>query len=125
MIINPKILVVDDEVQVVNLLKKYLDSKGYEVYTATNGQEAISKVREVTPHIVLLDIIMPGMGGMDALQEIKKVNPKFAVIMLTAVIDEELAKRAIQLGADDYITKPFNLENLEAVLMVKIIQLFW
>jgi DNA-binding response OmpR family regulator len=120
-----KILVVDDEVQVVNLLKKYLDSKGYEVYTATNGQEAISKVREVTPHIVLLDIIMPGMGGMDALQEIKKVNPKFAVIMLTAVIDEELAKRAIQLGADDYITKPFNLENLEAVLMVKIIQLFW
>ena len=120
-----KILVVDDEVHVVNILKKYLTSKGYEVYTATNGQEALSKVKEVTPHIVLLDIIMPGMGGMSVLQEIKKTNPKVAVIMLTAVIDEELAKRALQLGADDYITKPFNLEYIEMVLMVKIIQLFW
>lgn len=118
-----RILVVDDEVHVVRLLQKYLKSKSYEVYTATNGMEAIEKVKEVRPHIVLLDIIMPGIGGIDALKEIKKINPKIAVIMVTAVIDEELAKRAIQLGADDYITKPLDLNYIETIVLVKVIQL--
>jgi len=85
--------------------------------------EAIEKVREVRPHIVLLDIIMPGMGGIDTLREIKSINPKIAVIMITAVIDEELAKRAMQLGADEYITKPIDLFSVETAVMVKTIQL--
>ncbi|MFH1241149.1 MAG: response regulator [Pseudomonadota bacterium] len=118
-----KILVVDDESHVVRLLKKFLGSKKYEVYTATNGMEAIEKVKKVDPHIVLLDILMPGMGGMDCLKEIKKLNPKTVVVMVTAVIDEELAIRALQLGADDYITKPLDLNYIETVVLVKIIQL--
>jgi DNA-binding response OmpR family regulator len=118
-----KILVVDDESHIVRLLKKYLASKKYEVYTATNGMEAIEKVKEVNPHIVLLDILMPGMGGMDCLKEIKKINPKTVVVMITAVIDEELAIRALQLGADDYITKPLDLNYIETVVLVKMIQL--
>jgi len=118
-----RILVVDDEIHVVRLLRKYLASKAYEVYTAVNGLEAIEKVKEVKPHVVLLDIIMPGMGGIDTLKEIKKINPKIAVIMVTAVIDEELAKRALQLGADDYITKPLDLNYIETSVMVKMIQL--
>ena len=118
-----RILVVDDEIHVLRLLRKYLASKAYEVYTASTGLEAIEKVKEVKPHIVLLDIIMPGMGGIDALKEIKKINPKIAVIMVTAVIDEELAKRALQLGADDYITKPLDLNYIETSVMVKMIQL--
>ena len=92
-----RILVVDDEIHVVRLLQKYLASKEYEVYTATSGLDAIQKAKDMMPHIVLLDIIMPGMGGIDTLKEIKKINPKIAVIMVTAVIDEELAKRALQL----------------------------
>jgi DNA-binding response OmpR family regulator len=118
-----RILVVDDEIHVVRLLQKFLTSKAYEVYTATNGLEAIQKVKDVRPHIVLLDILMPGMGGIDTLKEIKKINSKIVVIMVTAVIDEELAKRAIQLGADEYIIKPFDLNYIETCLMVKVIQL--
>ncbi len=118
-----KILVVDDESHVVRLLQKFLASKEYEVHTATNGMEAIEKVKEVNPHIVLLDILMPGMGGMDCLKEIKRLNPKTVVVMVTAVIDEELAKRALQLGADDYITKPLDLNYIETVVLVKLIQL--
>lgn len=118
-----KILVVDDERHVVRLLKEFLGSKNYEVYTAMNGMEAIEKVKEVNPRIVFLDILMPGMGGLDCLKEIMKLNPKTAVVMLTAVIDEELALRALQLGADDYITKPVDLKYIETVVMVKMIQL--
>ena len=116
-----KILVVDDEVEVVRLLKDFLTSKGYEVHTALNGTEAIALVKEVKPDIVLLDIIMPGIGGIDTLKEIKKIDPTTAVIMITAVIDEELANRAVKLGAFDYITKPINIDYLETCVMVKMI----
>ncbi|MBN2570285.1 MAG: response regulator [Deltaproteobacteria bacterium] len=118
-----RILVVDDEIHTVRLLKDFLTSKEYEVYTAATGLEAIDKVKEVRPHIVLLDIIMPGMGGIETLSEIKSISPKIVVIMITAVIDEELAKRAMQLGADEYITKPINLCSVETTVMVKMIQL--
>ncbi|MDA8126626.1 MAG: response regulator [Deltaproteobacteria bacterium] len=116
-----KILVVDDEVQVVQLLQEFLTLKGYEVYTALNGEAALEVVQEKHPDIVLLDIMMPGMGGIDTLKEIKKIDPTTAVIMVTAVIDEELANRAVKLGAFDYITKPINIDYLEKVVMVKLI----
>ncbi len=116
-----KILVVDDEVEVVRILQDFLTSKGYEVATALNGAEALAKVREMKPDIVLLDIIMPGIGGIDTLKEIKKIDPTIAVIMVTAVVDEELANRAVKLGAFDYITKPINIDYLETCVMVKMI----
>lgn len=119
-----RILVVDDEVEVCNTLKKFLASKGYEVYTALDGKTAVSKTKEVRPHIMLLDIIMPGMSGIDTLKEIKKVDPSVGVIMVTALVDEELAKRALKLGAYEYITKPINLNYLKTVVMVKMVD-FW
>jgi len=119
-----RILVVDDEVEVCNTLKKFLTSKGYEVYTALDGETAVSKTKEVRPHIVLLDIIMPGMNGIDTLKEIKKVDPAVGVIMVTAVVDEELAKRALELGAYEYITKPLDLNYLKTVVRVKMVD-FW
>lgn len=67
-----KVLIVDDEAHVLKLMRDYLVSEGYDVHTATSGLEAIEKVKEVTPHIVFLDIIMPGMGGIETMQEIKK-----------------------------------------------------
>ena len=69
------LLVVDDEPHIIRILKNYLKLESYDVHTATNGLEAIQKVMEVNPRIVLLDIIMPGMGGIDALKEIKKIKP--------------------------------------------------
>ncbi len=119
-----RILVVDDEVEVCNTLKKFLTSKGYEVYTALDGETAVSKTKEVRPHIVLLDIVMPGMSGIDTLKEIKKVDPSVGVIMVTALVDEELAKRALKLGAYENITKPIDLNYLETVVKVKMVD-FW
>jgi CheY-like chemotaxis protein len=118
-----KILVVDDEIYVVEMLKRYLESRSYDVYTATDGAEALRKVKEAEPRVVLLDILMPGMSGIEVLTEIKKMNPQTIVIMVTAVIDDELVQKAIASGADDYITKPINLEYIETVVMVKLIQL--
>jgi DNA-binding response OmpR family regulator len=116
-----RILVVDDEIAIRNLLKEFLSRKGYDVYTASDGKTAIAKVKEIRPHIVLLDIMMPGMGGLETLKEIRKVDPMVGVIIVTAIFDEELGKRAIELGAYDYITKPVNFDYLETVLMVKMI----
>ncbi len=118
-----RILVVDDEAQIVRLLQKYFASKGYEVHTAGSGLEAVDRVKDVRPDVVLLDILMPGMGGLDALKEIKKIDPQIGVIMITAVIDEEIARRALELGADDYITKPIDFDYLETCVMVKLAQL--
>jgi len=70
-----RILVVDDETQIVRLLQKYFASKGYEVHTARSGLEAVDRVKDVRPDVVLLDILMPGMGGLDTLKEIKKIDP--------------------------------------------------
>ncbi|MHB8908485.1 MAG: response regulator [Syntrophales bacterium] len=116
-----KILVVDDEVEIVRLLKDFLTSKGYEVATALNGAEALAKVKEIHPDIVLLDLVMPGMHGIDTLKEIKKIDPSIGVIMVTGVVDEELANRAVKLGAFDYIIKPINIDYLETCVMVKMI----
>ena len=118
-----KILVVDDEIAIRNLLKEFLNRKGYDVYTASDGRTAIAEVKEIRPHIVLLDIMMPGMGGMDTLKEIRKIDPRVGVIMVTAISDQELGKRAIALGACDYITKPLNFDYLETALMVKMMDL--
>jgi CheY-like chemotaxis protein len=114
-----RILVVDDEIHVVRLLQNYLASKKYDVHTATNGLEAIQKVKDVMPHMVFLDIIMPGMSGIETMQHIKKINPKIVVTMVSGVIDEELAKRTLQLGADDYIVKPIDLKFIGIYLTWK------
>ncbi len=118
-----KILIVDDEAAVIAFLKRFLESKGYDVYTAVDGESAIKMVQKYSPDVVLLDIIMPGIGGIEALKEIKKNDPSVTVVMATAVSDEELARRALELGAYDYITKPFNFNYLEDVLMVKLAEL--
>jgi len=118
-----RILVVDDEAEVCSALKDFLSLKEYEVETALDGPTALKKVEEFNPHIVLLDIIMPGMGGIDVLSSIKNIDPKIGIVMTTAVADEEIARRTIQLGAYDYILKPIDLNHLETVLMVKMIDI--
>lgn len=118
-----RVLVVDDHVTVCNVLEEFLRSRGYDVYTALDGPTAIAKVKELRPHIVLLDIIMPGMGGIEVLKEIKRIDPSVGVIMLTGVGDDELGRRTLELGAYEYITKPINFDYLENALMVKTIDL--
>lgn len=115
------ILVVDDEIEACNALKEFLEVKGHEVYTAQDGKSALDQVQELRPQLVLLDMIMPGMHGIEVLQEIKKIDPEIGVIMVTVVTNEGQAKKALQLGAYDYITKPVDLNYLDTVVMVKIL----
>ncbi len=114
-----RILVVDDEKEICSFLKEFLERKEYQVSTATDADTALELVEKEKPHLVLLDIRMPQTDGVSLLQQIKKINPDIGVIMVTAVRDEILAKRTIELGADGYITKPIDLNYLETNVLVK------
>jgi len=115
-----KVLVVDDEPEAVELLVEFLSAKGYEVLTATNGEEAVRRVKEDRPHLVLLDVRMPKMDGMEALRRIREIDPEMGVIMVTAVNEEEVGRKALEQGAFDYIVKPLDLKYLERSLWYKI-----
>lgn len=111
-----KILIADDEKNMIWAMKKALKDETYKIITAGDGAEAVSLVQDEEPDIVLLDLRMPKMDGMEALAEIKKINPKIPVIMLTAHGTMESAIEAMKLGAVDYISKPFDLEELKIVI---------
>ncbi len=111
-----KILIVDDEAEIVRLLGRFLDSRGYDVSTATDGKEVMGKMKVLRPDAVLLDLIMPGIGGIEILKEIKSFSPQTAVIIITAVLDEGITRLAHLSGADDYILKPFGLKEIEKKL---------
>lgn len=116
-----RILVVDDEQVVCKMLKKFLTHKGYAVTTALSGKEAIKKVEKERPQIVLLDIRMPEMDGIETLKRIRNIDKKVGIIMITAVKDDAVGRRCMELGAYGYITKPFDLDYLETTLMLKLL----
>jgi two-component system KDP operon response regulator KdpE len=105
------ILVVDDEPRVRRFVQMNLDLEGYRVIEASNGLEAINRVRDDLPDLVLLDVMMPEMDGFEALRLIRDVS-SVPVIMLTAKGDEDDRVRGLELGADDYVTKPFSPREL-------------
>ena len=109
-----RVMVVDDEESVRNLLQRTLEGAGYNVVTAANGQEALETMSEPELEIgvMLLDIKMPGISGIEVLQQIAITHPLICVIMATAVVDTTTAIEAMKLGAYDYVTKPFNLDDV-------------
>jgi DNA-binding NtrC family response regulator len=108
-----KILVVDDEPHVCKVLRELFESKGYHVVEAYNGDEALAIHSEEKPDLVLLDIRMPGKDGIETLKELKARDPEVGVIMVTGVLEQEVAQQVIEEGAYDYITKPVNPHSLE------------
>lgn len=120
-----KILVVDDEAPIREMLKRYLIKKGYEVFDADNGAAALEIVKEQKPSIVLLDIRMPkGDDGVEVLRKIKEIDKNIGVIMITAVSDSQINDKCTELGAFDYITKPISLEYLEECLLAKLLDFY-
>jgi len=105
------VLVVDDEPRMINFIRMNLEMERFQVISASNGTEAIKKVREMLPDCVLLDVMMPEMDGFETLQSIREES-SVPVIMLTAKNDEEDKVKGLGLGADDYITKPFSPREL-------------
>jgi two-component system KDP operon response regulator KdpE len=108
-----RILVVDDEPQIRRIMRTTLTSAGYEVDDAKTGEEALEKVREYRPDLVLLDINMPGMGGLAVCREIR-ADSSAAIIMLTVRNTEAAKVEALDAGADDFVTKPFSTPELLA-----------
>ncbi|WP_071394727.1 response regulator [Bacillus tuaregi] len=107
------ILIVDDEIKVLDFMGAFLKNEGYEIVTAQSGTEALAKINEVNPALVVLDWMMPQMNGLDVCREIRKTS-KTGIIMVTAKSDEMDKIVGLEVGADDYITKPFSLRELLA-----------
>src|SRR5262245_30876464 len=108
------ILVVDDVPAMQRVLSSSLSSDGYQVATASSGEEAISRIAEEEFDVILTDIVMPGVGGLAVLEHSRLLNPRAAVILMTAYASLETAIAALRQGAWDYLEKPFALDDLNA-----------
>jgi DNA-binding NtrC family response regulator len=107
-----KILVVDDEPKTIKYLSKYLINKGFEVFTAENGEKALEILEDAPVDVVVLDVLMPGMDGMTVLNEIKQNRPVVQVIILTGCSSVDLGIRGMKAGAFDFMNKPVDPPEL-------------
>lgn len=114
-----KILLVDDEPNILQFLELGLTNEGFEIQTATDGMAAVAMASEFQPHVVILDVMMPGMDGFEVCRMIKK-SENAAVIMLTAKDEVDDRVKGLTLGADDYMMKPFSFEELLARIQARI-----
>jgi two-component system, response regulator, stage 0 sporulation protein F len=112
-----KLLVVDDETDICGFVKNFFKERNFDVRTANNGRSALEAVRTDNPDIILLDINMPVMGGIDTLKEISKMEKKCKVVVVTGLEDLDVVGEAKKYGAVDYITKPLLLEQLERTVL--------
>ena len=115
-----KVLVVDDEPLFCEMVSKFLVGKGYSVVEAYGGEQALTIYSEDRPDLVVLDVRMPGKDGLETLQELRASDPEASVIMVTAVLDDEVVGQAMADGALDYITKPLNLHSLELAIKMRL-----
>jgi DNA-binding response OmpR family regulator len=112
--VKMKIMLVDDEERFLQTTQKMIAKKGYDAITATSGEEGLKKLEDELVHVVILDVKMPGMDGVETLKQIKQKFPMVEVIMLTGHATAESAVEGLKLGATDYLTKPANIEDLIA-----------
>jgi DNA-binding response OmpR family regulator len=111
-----RILVVDDEEKIAEVVKSYLEKDGYKVYTAYNGSKAVELFEKVAPNLIILDLMLPDISGEDICRSIRKKS-RVPIIMLTAKAEEESILKGLEIGADDYVTKPFSPRQLAARVM--------
>lgn len=118
-----KLLLVDDEKGMTSSLKEFFAKRKFFVKTANSGEDALEQLKNDNFSIVFLDITMKGVNGLEILERIKKLDKKIKVIMLTVHREKETIEKAKALGADEYITKPFQLDYLEEVALKKVREL--
>ena len=116
------ILVIDDEKDILLVLSNFLGDEGFKVYTSESGKDGLQTIQNEDAGMVLLDISMPEMNGIEVLSEIRKIKPELPIIMITAYRDAEKVVEAFRLGAFDCIFKPFDLKSLRKSIMAKLIE---
>jgi len=112
-----KLLVVDDENDICDFVRTFFKDRGFHVFTALNGEEALAIAKKDRPDMVLLDIKMKGMDGLAVLKYIKELDKSIKIVMVTALEDQDKMREAYKLGACDYITKPLILDYLEQTVL--------
>jgi len=108
-----KVLIVDDEPKILNVVSAYLEKEGYQVFTASNGKEALELAERKSPDLIILDLRLPDIAGEEVCQRIRQKRDT-PILMLTAKVEEEDKIRGLAIGADDYLTKPFSPRELVA-----------
>lgn len=111
-----RVLVVDDEELIRDVMTDFLEVMGHQVVIATNGAEALFRIKEMIPDVVFLDIRMPHMDGMEALRLIKEISPQAMVIILSGIATTAMARDLLNNGAFDYVNKPVNLQHLQHLM---------
>ncbi len=117
-----RILVVDDEEIVRKVVGDFLSERGHEVHTAEDAHTTFVLIGKESPDIVVLDIFLPDMGGLELLFQLKQLSPKLPILMITGLRDIEIARWAMQLGAYEFVTKPINLQLLLEAIEFKLAQ---
>jgi CheY-like chemotaxis protein len=116
-------MVVDDMADVRELLRDYLESEGYAVETLANASDALARLAEFRPRLILLDILMPGLSGLSAIELIRSRDPEVGIIMVTGNGDDAVAKQTLALGAFDYVSKPIDFayltRSIESFLLLR------
>jgi len=116
-----RVLIVDDDLFTRDVLSRFLGERNFEIETAVDGRRALAALQAFAPDIVLLDIRMPEMDGLECLQRIVDEGHDCGVIMISGEADVEVARRTLSMGAADFVYKPFDLEYLETSLLAKLI----
>lgn len=111
-----RILLVDDEIKILEVVKSYLQKEEFEVHEAVTGTEALEKFNELNPSLIILDLMLPDLSGEEVCQNIRSVS-RVPIIMLTAKVEEDSILNGFDIGADDYVTKPFSPKQLVARVM--------
>lgn len=117
---NKKVLIVDDQNGIRVLLVEVFSSEGYLTYQASNGKLALEIVKEESPHLVLLDMKIPGMDGLEILKHIKAIDREIKVIMMTAYGELDMIKEATDLGALMHFTKPFDIDEMRMAVNMQL-----
>jgi CheY-like chemotaxis protein len=116
-----RVLIIEDEPQVADMIRDVLTSLGYESACSPHGRDALRRVAIYRPDVALLDMTMPGLSGIEVLDALRRDHPRIPVVMVTANQDEEAARLTLAMGAFDYVRKPFDVDVLARVLQAALV----